>query len=187
MGGPPVPGSKPAFVPLLHGRRPQGLQPSRLRAWMGSNCRWSSPSRVGSSCNRATPNSPRCSGSRRSPGSRCTTWPSSAVARRAGRGGLRRVGGSQDGADRGDRNRRSGRSQFPDRELPRLSHRRLGRRTDDVGPPPGQRFGAEVITTRKAVRLDAGDPGSARTIGFGTAVPSGLRRSFWPPVSITGS
>lgn len=29
-----------------------------------------------------------------------------------------------------------------------------------------ERFGAEVITTRKAVRLDAGDPGSARTIGF---------------------
>ena len=52
--------------------------------------------------------------------------------------GVRRVRGPQDRADRGDHDRRTGGSQLADRELPRLPHRRLGRRADHVGTPPGR-------------------------------------------------
>ena len=38
-----------------------------------------------------------------------------------------------------------------------------------------ERFGAEVITTRKAVRLQAGDPGSARTVEFEDGSTIGAR------------
>ena len=52
--------------------------------------------------------------------------------------GVRRVRGPEDRADRGDHDGRPGRSQLEDRELPRLSHRRLGRRADHVGTPAGR-------------------------------------------------
>ena len=88
-------------------------------------------------------------------------------ARRPGRRRVRRVRGPQDRADR---------------EAPRPVGRPAAARKIEnyLGFPTGvsgaelttsarrqaERFGAEVITTRKAVRLHAGDSGTARTIEF---------------------
>ena len=55
-----------------------------------------------------------------------------------GCGGVRRLGGSQDGAHREGHHRRAGGPQFEDRELPGLPHRRLGCRAHHLGTPAGR-------------------------------------------------
>ena len=50
---------------------------------------------------------------------------------------VRRLRGPADGGDRAQRGGGPGRAELTDRELPRLSGRRLGRPADRSGPPPG--------------------------------------------------
>ena len=56
---------------------------------------------------------------------------------RAGRRGVRRVRGPAHGAGRAAGDRRAGRPELPDRELPRLPRRRLRRPAHRPGPPAG--------------------------------------------------
>ena len=60
------------------------------------------------------------------------------AARPAGRRGVRRVGGTADRAGRAHRDRRPGRPELADRELPRLPGRRIGGAADRAGPPAGR-------------------------------------------------
>ena len=84
---------------------------------------------------------------------------------RAGRRGVRRVGGAAHGAGRAHRDRRAGRAELPDRELPRLPRRRLRRAAHRAGPAAGGRSSAPRCSppaTWSALEVN----GSARTVRF---------------------
>ena len=118
---------------------------------------------------------------------RCTTSPSSAAARP---GLAAAVYGASEGLktvliEKHD-DRRSGRAQLADRELPRLPHRRLGRRADHLGAQAGRavrRRGDHHPQGRRAGRRRLRPARSSST----TAAPSAPRPSSWPPASTTAS
>ena len=88
-------------------------------------------------------------------------------AGRAGGRGVRRVGGPEDRAHRGDHHRRAGRTQLArSRITSDFPTGVSGAELTTSARRQAERFGAEVITTRKAVGLEADDSGSARTIRF---------------------
>ena len=89
--------------------------------------------------------------------------------RRAGRprrGGVRRVGGAAHRARGAAGDRRSGRAEQPDRELPGLPGRRLRRAADRPGPPAGGEVRRRAAQ-RPGGRRSRARPGSARLLRFG--------------------
>ena len=77
--------------------------------------------------------------------------------------------------------------QLADRELPRLPHRRLGRRADHVGPQAGRavrRRGHHHPQGGQAARSAAQAPHDRSSR---TAAPSAPGPSSWPPASTTAS
>ena len=104
---------------------------------------------------------------------------------RAGRGGLRRVGGPAHRHRRARRPRRPGRPERGDRELPRLPQGRLGRRPH----APGGRAGVAV---RRGDRARPGGRGAraarARCTPSGSAAEARSRAGpcSWRPASPTG-
>ena len=94
-------------------------------------------------------------------------------ARRPRGRGLRRVGGPAHDRGRAGGAGRPGRHVVPDRELPRLPGRRLGRRARSRALQQARRHGAEILVTRtitridpatRQIHLDGGDVLRARTI-----------------------
>ncbi len=88
--------------------------------------------------------------------------------RRPGRRGVRRLRGPQDRADRAHRHRRAGRPELPDRELPGLPRRAVGRPARQSGAPAGRevRRGGDH---RRRGRPSSRSTASARTHPVRTA------------------
>ena len=105
---------------------------------------------------------------------------------RAGRRGLRRVRGPAHPAGRPDGDGRAGRAEQPDRELPGLPRRRLGRPADRPGSPAGRE-----VRRRGALdprRSPASRPAArAASCSSPTAARSPRTPSSWPAASTTGS
>ena len=123
-----------------------------------TSCRWWSPPTAPRWSSRPTPSWPSTVGLATNPGHRLLR-PDHRRRRpgRARRGRVRRVRGPADGAGRAAGDRRAGRAEQPDRELPRLPGRRVRRAADRAGPPAGGQ-----VRRRGAHRPRGRRPGAAR-------------------------